>query len=363
MPLANRIIVASAGSGKTTRIVNDAAKTEGERSALITYTINNTSELRGKAHDLFGMVPPNITVATWYSFLLHHFVRPYQTFLYEPRIGDVAMTDGRSAKFAPANDVERHYFMPGKEGCIYLDKISKFACTVIEASGGAPLRRIERIFDHIFVDEVQDLAAWDLDLMEHLLISEIAITMVGDIRQATYRTNPQAKHSKYAGPKIIGKFEDWCKKTDTKMELQAISYRCVQDICTFADAFYPDLPRAKSHNKCITGHDGMFAVRASHVEAYMEQYNPQPLRLQKTNAILPECPINYGAAKGMQFDRVLIFPHNKLLDVLKTNDVTKLGPSDETRAKVYVGITRARQSVGFVVGDGFKPATLPFYEP
>ena len=95
----------------------------------------------------------------------------------------------------------------------------------------------------------------------------------------------------------------------------------------------------------------------------MAQYNPQPLRLQKTSAVLPGCPINYGAAKGMAFDRVLIFPHAKLLDVLKTDDITKLGPSDETRAKVYVGITRARQSVGFVVRDRFKPATLPFYEP
>ena len=314
MPLANRIIVASTGSGKTTRIVRDAAKTEGGRSALITYTNNNTSELRGKAHDHFGMVPQNITVATWYSFLLHHFVRPYQTFLHEPRIGEVVMTDGRSAKFVPASDIKRHYFT--KEGCIYLDKISKFSCAVIEASDGAPLRRIEQIFDHIFIDEVQDLAAWDLDFMEHMLRSEVVITMVGDIRQATYRTNPQAKHLKYAGPKIIGKFEDWCKTTDTKMEIQAISYRCVQDICAFADAFYPDLPQAVSHNKCIIGHDGVFAVRASHVEAYMEQYNPQPLRLQKTSAVLPGCPINYGAAKGMAFDRVLLFPHNKLLDVL-----------------------------------------------
>lgn len=361
MPSANRIIVASAGSGKTTRIVRDAAEAKGERSALITYTNNSTAELRDKARDLFGMVPPNLTVNTWYSFLLHHFVRPYQTILYEPRISDVAMTDGRSVKFAPANDIPRHYFL--KDGCIFLDKISKFACTVIEASAGAPLRRMEQIFDHIFVDEVQDLAAWDFDLIEHLLKTEIAITMVGDIRQATYRTNPQAKHSKFAGPKIIGKFEEWCKKTDTEMELQAISYRCVQEICAFADAFYPDLPQAESHNNTTTGHDGVFAVRASNVEAYIAQHQPQPLRLQKTSAVLPGCPINYGSAKGMAFDRVLMFPHKKLLDVLKTNDMNKLGSSDETRAKVYVGITRARQSVGFVVPDRFKPATLPVYEP
>jgi DNA helicase-2/ATP-dependent DNA helicase PcrA len=353
--------VASAGSGKTSRIVLDAAKDDDERCALITYTINNTWELRNKARDLFGMVRPNVTVSTWYRFLLHHFVRPYQTFLYNPRIGDVAMTDGRSAKFVAENNINRHYFP--KEGRIYLDKISKFACAVIEKSDGAPLRRIEQIFDHIFLDEVQDLAAWDLDLMEYLLRSEIAITMVGDIRQATYRTNPQAKNSRFAGPNIIGKFEEWCKTTDTAMEDHAISHRCVQDICTFADAFYPHLPQARSHNMRITGHDGVFVVRASDVEAYMKRYNPQPLRLKKTSAVVPGCPINYGSAKGMQFDRVLMFPHRKLLDVLRTGDVTRLGPSDETRAKVYVGITRAKQSVGIVVPNNFGPAELSFYEP
>ncbi len=361
MPLSNRIIVASAGSGKTTWIVKDAAKAADERSALITYTNNSTSELRGKAHEHFGMVPLNMTVTTWYSFLLHHFVRPYQACLHEPRIGEVVMTDGRSAIYAPATDIKRHFFL--KDGCIYLDKISKFACALIEKSRGEPLRRIEQIFDRIYVDEVQDLAAYDLDLMQYLLRCGVSMTLVGDIRQATYRTNPQAKHAKFGGPKIIGKYREWCETTETKMESQAFSYRCVQEICSFSDQFYPDLPQAESFNNCATGHDGVLVVRTSDVKTYIDRFDPQTLRLRKTRAVLPGLPINYGAAKGMTFDRVLIFPHNALLNVLKTGDVKMLGTSDETRAKVYVGITRARQSVAFVVPDRFKPAAIPFYEP
>ncbi len=361
MPSANRIIIASAGSGKTTRIVTEAAEATGERSALITYTINGTSELRAKAHRSYGLLPPHMKVATWYSFLLHHFIRPYQRELYEPRIDQLTMVEGRSARFAKETETHRHYFL--KPGHIYLDKVSKFASVVIDRTNGTPLRRIEQIFDHLYIDEVQDLAAWDIDLVEQLLCSGIAITMVGDIRQATYRTNQAQKHSKFAGPRIIDKFQEWEKRGLATIEYQAVSHRCVQAICTYADAYYPDLPAAQSLNTQKSDHDGVFAVRLSHVDGYMKRYKPQTLRLKQTSTVIPGCPINYGAAKGMTFERVLIFPHEKLLDVIRTGNVAKLGKSDETRAKIYVGITRARQSVGIVIPDIFTPAALEVYEP
>lgn len=360
MPSANRIIIASAGSGKTTTIVSEAAESPTLQCALITYTNNNSAELRTKAHELYGLVPVNMTTSTWYTFLLRHLVRPYQTALYGQRVSDVAMTNGRSAKFAAETDIGRHYF--AGEGRIYLDKVTKFACKIIEKTKGAPLRRLEQIFDRIYVDEVQDIAAWDLELIAFLLDSDIEITMVGDVRQATYRTNNQAKNSTYSGPKILSKFVEWCDKPNTSIEYQAKSHRCVQAICDYSDSFYPELPKSQSHNKKITGHDGVFLVRETSIADYVKKFNPQSLRLRKTNAVIPGRPINYGAAKGMSFDRVLIFPHKKLLDVIKTGDISKLGSSTQTKAKVYVGITRARQSVGIVVPKSFKTGTLPFYD-
>ena len=359
MPSPNKIIIASAGSGKTTSIVTEAGGYTEKKCALITFTINNTAELRDKALELFGYVPTTMTVSTWYRFLLRHFVRPYQRHLYKPKVTTLKRIEGRSAKFSRKDDIHRHYFM--SEGEMYMDKASQFACTVIKKSGGLPLQRFTRIFDHLYIDEVQDLAGYDLDLLEYLIDTDVELTLVGDVRQATYRTNPASRNSKYSGPNIVAKFEEWCEGDHTSIEYQAHSYRCVQSICDFADSFYPNLPSTVSRNNIVTGHDGVFAVREADVCRYMKDFRPQPLRLRRTSKVLPSCPLNYGEAKGKGFKRVLMFPHQKLLNVLKTGDIKELGNSDETRAKVYVGITRAFQSVGIVVPNAFEPAKIPVY--
>lgn len=359
MRSGNKIILASAGSGKTTSIVGSAGKDETGRSALITYTNKNSEELREKAKESFGFVPVGMTVSTWYRFLLRHFIRPYQRSLYQPRVDTLVRVDGRSAKFIGEANIERHYFLGSGE--MYMDKASKFACAVIVKTEGAPIDRFAQIFDHLYIDEVQDLAGWDLELVEFLLKSKVSVTLVGDIRQATYRTNPAAKNSQYAGIGIIRKFDEWCKAERTVIEHQSHSYRCVQEICDFADQFFPDFPKTESRNSYKTCHDGVFAVRKSDVGTYMNRFDPQPLRLKRTNAVLPGNPLNYGESKGKGFQRTLIFPHGNLLKVLETGDVAQLGSSNETRAKVYVGITRAHQSVGFVIPDRFVPAKIPIF--
>lgn len=359
MPSPNQIIIASAGSGKTTSIVSEAGNANDERCALITFTNNNTEELREKAHELFGHIPTGVTVSTWYRFLLRHFLRPYQRCLYEPRVDRLHWVQGRSPRFPGATHVAGHYF--SSEGNIYSDKASKFACAIIQETDGLPICRFEQIFDHLYIDEVQDLSGWDLELVEYLLNSEVSVSLIGDIRQATFRTNAAAKNSQYAGPNIIRKFEEWCCAAHTTLRHDAHSYRCVQAICDFADSFYPDLPSTESRNETTTEHDGVFAVRSSDVDAYIERFDPQPLRLRRSQVELPGFPLNFGESKGKGFQRTLIFPHNNLVNVVKSGDVTDLGPSDETRAKVYVGITRAFQSVGIVIPDNLEPAGIPVY--
>jgi ATP-dependent exoDNAse (exonuclease V) beta subunit len=48
---------------------------------------------------------------------------------------------------------------------------------------------MEEIYAHIFIDELQDYAGWDLEIFRLLFDSQIFITCVGDYKQATYRTN------------------------------------------------------------------------------------------------------------------------------------------------------------------------------
>jgi|SRR5271157_1126352 len=356
MPSSNRIIVASAGSGKTTTIIDLACGTMGSRVAIVTYTTNNTSGVEKLTYERVGHIPPHVTISTWYSFLLRHMVRPYQRSLYPESVTRLYFHNGISAPYSKQENIADHYF--GGPGCIYVDKVSKFACKLIEKTNGRPIRRLEAIFDHLYIDEVQDLAGWDLELIEILMKSRIGVTLVGDHRQATFSTNKAQKNKGYAGAKVITKFEKWHKAKLCDLEFQSISHRCVQAICDFADRLHPEMPKTTSLNKVVTGHDGIFAVRERDVEAYMNAFDPQTLRYDRKMKDVPGTPINYGASKGLTFEHTLIFPTGPLSKFLLTGDPKDAG----SISKIYVAITRARQSTAIVIKNDSKSPLIPIFK-
>ena len=69
---------------------------------------------------------------------------------------------------------------------IYSDKIAKFACRCDERSNGAVISRLSKIYTHIFIDEVQDLAGYDLEFLDKLFLSPLEILLVGDPRQKNF---------------------------------------------------------------------------------------------------------------------------------------------------------------------------------
>ncbi len=71
----NRIIIAAAGSGKTTYLVEQSMKVTDARVLITTYTESNEAEIRQKFFDLAGRVPAHVTIMTWFSFLITHGVK------------------------------------------------------------------------------------------------------------------------------------------------------------------------------------------------------------------------------------------------------------------------------------------------
>lgn len=118
MPSGNRVVVASAGSGKTTKIVDLACADVTARAALVTYTINNTSGIEKLIYERTGFIPPHVTISTWYSFLLRHLVRPYQNLLHTEPVRRLYFHNGVSALYSKEADTAKHYF--GAAGCIYV---------------------------------------------------------------------------------------------------------------------------------------------------------------------------------------------------------------------------------------------------
>jgi len=346
VPSPNEIIIAAAGGGKTTRIVKRALANGSVRSALLAYTQNNVLEIEKAIYRLNASIPPHVEVWSWYSFLLRELARPYQCFLHDRRIDRIHWVEGRSARYVKQADVSRFYFSDGK--LIYSDKLAQFICECNKVSTGAVIRRLEQRFGHIYIDEIQDMAGYDIDLIELILRSRVKLTLVGDHRQATFRTNNAPKNSAYVGIRIINKFKEWHEADLGTLSYERETYRCHQAIADLADAFFPKEPPTISLSEAATGHVGVFAIQSGTVHDYVNRYHPQVLRLDKRTGCDGHEAMNFGESKGLTFDRVLIFPHKKGKEWLSSGDFSHV---EDSAAKMYVGITRARFSVAFVIDD------------
>lgn len=346
--MTNRVILAAAGSRKSSFLVEEALRARDKRTLLTTFTVENTQQLRNYITQRSSVVPGNIRVATWYTFLLSQCVRPYQNFVYsERRIENISFVKGASTRFAGKQNVKRYYLADGR--FIYTDKLAEFACRCNEASKGLVIRRLECLFDRIFIDEAQDLAGYDFELLELLLQSRIALVIVGDCRQATYFTNYSPKNRRSRGYNIIDLFHSWEEAGLCQVEERNESYRSNQQICDFADRLYPELAPTISRNNEVTPHGGVFVVRSADVLRYVMTYNPKVLRDKVTTPSQGLEALNFGMSKGQTFDHVLIFPNGPIRQYLASGNPTPF--AQRTKALFYVGVTRARHSVA-IVYDG-----------
>lgn len=139
--MVNRLIIAAAGSGKTTYLVRQAMQ-QADNVLITTYTIANELEIRKKFIEHNGCVPHNVTIQTWYSFILQHGVRPFQWVVLDDKINGMILVNEKSrekydGKFGPVyygEDDYRNYELlfivchlcmykqrKGKENSLYLN--------------------------------------------------------------------------------------------------------------------------------------------------------------------------------------------------------------------------------------------------
>lgn len=351
---SNRVILAAAGSRKTTFLVDNLLEFEDENCIITTYTTENLAQINSQVISRRGYKPPNLSVYGWFQFLLRECVRPYQNYFWDgPRISSIFFVEGQSSTFSGKTNVGRYYLFKDQ---IYTDKIAEFACQCNQKSGGKVIKRLEDIYTNIFIDEVQDLSGYDFDFLRLLFESKIAVTVVGDCRQSTYFTNCSPKNNKYKGKNIIDYFADLQKESLCTVIERNESYRCNQSICDFADRLYPNLSKTVSKNNILTGHDGVFRVRSDDLMNYVDKFSPQILRDKRTSNTCGLLAKNFGLSKGRTYDRVLIFPNGPMLRYLRDLDDSAL--KDKTRANFYVAVTRAKSSVAFVSDDAISYPTL-----
>lgn len=368
MQSKNKLMISVAGSGKTTYLVRQALNME-DSVLITTYTEANEKEIRKKFYELNGYIPSNVTIQTWFSLLLQHGAKPYQDFIFEGNIKGMLLVNSASGinyinkkgiaiPFAEEKNFEEHYF--SKSGKIYSDKLSKFVIRCNKISGGLVIRRLAKIYKNLFVDEVQDLAGNDLELLKLIFKTDIKTILVGDPRQVTYLTHHERKNSKYKNGNIKEFIIENCNKyCEIDEETLRFSHRNNAQICSFSSKLFPELEKSEPC-QCVecrsfpNDHNGIYIIKSEDVQKYREKYDPVVLRHQL--AVTPEW--NFGNCKGLGFDRVLIYPTLPIIQYVKTGVLTKAVKEQATgktkvkdtldTAKFYVALTRARYSVAIV---------------
>lgn len=220
------VIFAVAGAGKTTRIV-DGLNLE-RRFLLLTYTDNNFTNLRRKIIAKFGHMPPNIVLQTYFSFL--------HSFCYRPFLAMAWCTRGITFNQPPmwaggrTGSQARNYYVDGTQR-LYHNRIARL---IVERVMDDVTARIEKYFDVVCIDEVQDIGGHDFDLVLRLCSCKVDILLVGDFFQNTFVTSHDGGkngglHDNYE--KYKKRFSDAGLRVDTTS--LAKSYRCSPTICDF----------------------------------------------------------------------------------------------------------------------------------
>lgn len=344
----NKLIIAAAGSGKTTFLIEEAIKNREKKVLITTYTQANEAEIKKKIIEKINYIPENITIQTWFSFLLKHGVRPYQGIIFDKRINGLILVNNKSALYVRKTETEKYYFT--KDIKIYSDKISEFVCAVNEKTNSAVINRISNVYSKIFIDEIQDLAGYDLELLKLLFSSKSEVLLVGDPRQGTYSTNSSSKNKQFKKANVVNYFfQDKSINIETDETSLLVNYRCNEPICNLSNNLFKNFVGTKSGNDSVSGHDGIFFIKEKDVEDYLKKFNPVQLRDSKKKIVNENFIVmNFGESKGLSFDRVLIYPTKPFVDWFMNNESLL---AETSRSKLYVAITRARYSVGIVVSD------------
>jgi DNA helicase-2/ATP-dependent DNA helicase PcrA len=220
-----QVVFAVAGSGKTTRIVDSLDP--GKRCLVLTYTEQNLLNLRRKVEDRFGGVPATIELSTYFAFLHSFFLRPV--------LGLSMPSRGLNFKGPPVfplikEELESHYMDGGRR--LYANRLAKL---IVKRGMAEDARgRLEKYFDLLCIDEVQDFGGNDFNLLEALFAARLTMLLVGDFHQNTYVTSHDLAVNKNLHADY-GRYKARFVAAGIAVDLESLvkSWRCAPAVCEF----------------------------------------------------------------------------------------------------------------------------------
>lgn len=330
-----RVIFAVAGAGKTTYIINSLSL--DKRAIVVTYTENNYQHLKHRIINKFGLMPENITVLTYFTFLY--------SFCYKPFLHDKYRAKGINWNVPPHYTLrlrrsDRRFYID-TSGRLYSNRIAKLIDQ--EDVVDSVKARLNKYFDQFFVDEVQDFGGHDFNLLVALCGADLNINYVGDFYQHTFDTSKDGNVNK----NIYDDFEAYEKKFhDAGMTSDTTtlshSYRCTPQVCEFiTKKLGVDI---QSH-KGTSSNVNMLTDEEQILEKF--QCNETIKLFYQSHSRYPCFSQNWGKSKGQDhYSDVCILLYPAAMKAYQNDDLMNLASS--SRNKLYVACTRANNNIFFV---------------
>jgi len=340
--VGKKVIFAVAGSGKTTKIVEQLDETRCH--LLVTYTKANRDNLRNKIVRKFGHFPSGIKLYTYFEFLYGFCYRPFLQIKKKTKGIIFGSPPEYTRTIAETNDAR--FISSG--GYLYHNRLAKF----IEQTQTLPLviARMEKYFDVFYVDEVQDFSGHDFKFLLGIAKADLDCLFVGDFYQYTYPTSQEGNVEKNLHGNYLS-YQERFRKAGIEPDTESlkVSRRCSKSVCDFI---------ASSIGIEIDSFDD----RKSEVRLekdpskVMAVYNdPSIVKLFYQKHDDYECySQNWGASKGVDhYQDVCVVLSDENIKAFEKGNFGNL--AQKTKNKLYVACSRARGNLIFVPDRILKP--------
>lgn len=321
------LMLAVAGSGKTTYLIS--LLNLEQRFLLVTYTRNNYEHLKRSVVKKFGYFPENIKVLKYFHFVY--------SFCYKPFCGLVNRANGISFDLSP----EQTRYHPGTDafyrtrgGRLYHNRIAHYCKEQCSAGIKA---RLDKYYDYLLIDEVQDFAGHDFNLLLSILPDRCNTICVGDFFQHTYDTSLDGNVRKSLYKSFAPYIKEW-KKVGVPIDTRSLARtrRCSPEICAFVETLGISIQSTGEAAGSV-----FYIDNEEECERIINEASIPKLFLKEGNKYF--CSgMNWGASKGLDnFVDVCVVLNKSSLDLYQKGKLIDLNP--QTKNKLYVACTRAHR--------------------
>lgn len=327
-----RLILATAGAGKTTEIIKRL--NTNDKILIITYTQSNYNVIKFKILKEYKEIPKNIKIYTYFSFLYKICFAPLK------RNWNVKGLDFHKSNQRYISEKILSYYMNKNNRKMYHYRLAKFCNEkLIEEIK----KRLEKYFDYIYIDEIQDFSGHDFNFLLKIIESKINYLLVGDFYQHTYDTSQDGNVNK----NLYNDYDNYIKIFKSKnvvIDTTSLkkSKRCSRNVCKFIkDSLDINIESERIEDSIIKE-----LKNKDEIDKIIKDDSIIKLFYQKNFIYNINNKDNWGNSKGETYVDVCIILNKNTYKMYLDHKLKEL-PS-QTKNKLYVACSRPTRNLYFI---------------